>query len=155
MTKKTQAEVIAATYRFIDECRVEEERQKEINESFEGCKTYSLAKKETNMNFNYILPDENIDLHIKMATIALDKPGNFIVSPQQILAAFAEIKQSRARQRELEQSRSTNSVSIGTHPSLKVSVTVPHNVIGTYEDASGGRSDIVTRSDKREMKDGE
>ncbi len=155
MKNKTQAEVIAATYRWIDECRVEEERQKEINKSFEGCKTYSLAEKETNMNFNYILPDENIDLHIKMATIALDKPGNFIVSPQQILAAFAEIKQSRARERELELARSTNSISIGTHPSLKESVTVPHNVIDTYEDASGCKSDIVTLSDKREMKDGE
>ena len=32
------------------------------------------------------------------------------------------------------------------HPSMMESVTVPHNVIGTYEDASGGRSD------KREMK---
>jgi len=39
------------------------------------------------------------------------------------------------------------------HPSLMESVTVPHNVIGSYEDASGGRSDIVTLSDKREMKD--
>lgn len=115
----------------------------------ELAKTYSLAEKETNMN--YLLPDENIDLHIKMATIALDKPGNFIVSPQNILAAFAEIKQSRARERELERARSKNSISIGTHPSLKESVTVPHNVIGTYEDASGGRSDIVTLSDKREM----
>lgn len=38
------------------------------------------------------------------------------------------------------------------HPSMMESVTVPHNVIGTYEDASGGRSDIVTLSDKREMK---
>ena len=153
MTKKTQAEVVAATYRFIDECRAEEERQKEINKYLEGCKTYSLAEKETNMN--YILPDENIDLHIKMATIALDKTGDFIVSPQNILAAFAEIKQSRARERELERERSKNSVSIGTHPSMMESVTVPHNVIGTYEDASGGRSDIVTLSDKREMKDGE
>lgn len=153
MTKKTQAEVIAATYRFIDECRAEEERQKEINKFLEGCKTYSLAEKETSMN--YILPDENIDLHIKMATIALDKTGDFIVSPQNILAALAEIKQSRARERELERAHSQNSISIGTHPSLKESVTVPHNVIGTYEDASGGRSDIVTLSDKREMKDSE
>ena len=38
------------------------------------------------------------------------------------------------------------------HPSMMESVTVPHNVIGTYEDASGGRSDIVTLSEKREMK---
>lgn len=82
---------------------------------------------------NYILPDENIDLHIKMATIALDKTGDFIVSPQNILAAFAEIKQYRARERELDRARSTNSISIGAHPSLKESVTVPHNVIGTYE----------------------
>lgn len=39
------------------------------------------------------------------------------------------------------------------HPSLMTSVNVPHNVIRTYFDASGGRSDIVTLSDKREMKD--
>ena len=38
------------------------------------------------------------------------------------------------------------------HPSMMESVTVPHNVIGTYEDVSGGRSDIVTLSEKREMK---
>jgi len=39
------------------------------------------------------------------------------------------------------------------HPSLMTSVNVPHNVIRTYFDASGGRNDIVTLSDKREMND--